>query len=64
MDDDLIIIEEDQVYEAMVELIGIKEHLKEHFNLWGDNQPWHLFDRLHLKLAQLAYQIGEVEDET
>ena len=56
MDDDLIIIEEDQIYEAMVELIEIKKHLKEHFDLWGDNQPWHLFDKLHLKLALMAQQ--------
>ena len=56
VDDDLIIIEEDQVYEAMVELIEIKQHLKKHFDLWGDNQPWHMFDKLHLKLALIAQQ--------
>ena len=61
----LEMIDEDELYEAMVELTEIKNHLKKHFDLWGDNQPWHLFDRLHLKLAQLAYQIGlgEGEDE-
>jgi len=63
MDDDLIIIEEDQVYECMVELTQIKQHLKKHFDLWGDNQPWHLFDRLHLKLSLIAQQTTTGESD-
>ena len=60
---DLQVIEEDELYEAMVELTEIKIHLKQHFDLWGDNQPWHMFDRLHLKLALLAQGISGVTDE-
>ena len=64
VDDDLIIIEEDQIYEAMVELTEIKNHLKHHFDLWGDNQPWHMFDKLHLKLALMAQQktVGDPDE--
>jgi len=59
------VIEEDELYEAMVELTEIKNHLKQHFDLWGDNQPWHLFDRLHMNLALMAQRIGGGEpDET
>ena len=54
MDDDLIIIEEDQIYEAMVELTEIKNHLKHHFDLWGDNQPWHMFDNVEMELMVLV----------
>jgi len=57
------VIEEDELYEAMVELTEIKNHLKQHFDLWGDNQPWHMFDKLHLKLALMAQRIGG-SDET
>ena len=60
---ELQVVEEDELYEAMVELTEIKNHLKQHFDLWGDNQPWHMFDRLHLKLALLAQKISGVTDE-
>ena len=60
----LEMIDEDELYEAMVELTEIKNHLKHHFDLWGDNQPWHMFDKLHLKLALMAQQktIGDPDE--
>jgi len=62
-----LVIDEDEVYQAMCDLTEIKNHLKEHFDLWGDNQPWHLFDKLHLDLSQIAWKISqsnEDEDES
>ena len=43
---------------------AIKKHLKKHFDLDGDNQPWHMFDKLHLKLALMAQQktVGDPDE--
>jgi len=54
-------IEPDEMYELAVELTEIKMYLKKHFDLWGDNQPWHLFDKLHLQICALAAQIESDE---
>jgi len=57
-------IDEDEVYQVLVDITHIKMHLKKHFDLWGENQPWHLFDRVHQDLSQIAWRIGkENEDE-
>ena len=50
----LEMIDEDELYEAMVELTEIKNHLKHHFDLWGDNQPWHMFDDVEAELMVLV----------
>jgi len=56
-------IEPDELYELAVELTEIKMHLKRHFDLWGNNQPWHLFDKLHLGICTLAVKIDEEDNE-
>jgi len=45
-----LVIDEDEVYQVMCDLSEIKTHLKEHFDLWGENQPWHMFDKIHQDL--------------
>ena len=52
----VVFIDEDELFEISRMVYAIKQHLKKHFDLWGDNQPWHMFDKLHLKLALIAQQ--------
>ena len=56
-------IDEDEVYQIMCDITDIKMHLKEHFDLWGENQPWHLFDKVHQDLSAIAYKIGQENEE-
>ena len=52
-------IDEDEIYQIMCDITDIKMHLKKHFDLWGKNQPWHLFDNVHQDLSAIAYKIGQ-----
>jgi len=56
-------IDEDEVYQAMCDLTEIKNHLKEHFDLWGKNQPWHMFDKVHQDLSQIAWKISQINED-
>jgi len=56
-------IDEDEVYQVMCDLTDIKMHLKHHFDLWGENQPWHMFDKIHQELSQIAWRIGKENEE-
>ena len=56
-------IDEDDVYQAMCDLSEIKHHLKKHFDLWGKNQPWHMFDKVHQDLSQIAWKISQINED-
>ena len=57
-------IDESEVYQVLVDLTHIKMHLKEHFDLWGENQPWHMFDKIHQDLSQIAWKISQSNEES
>ena len=57
----LNMIDSDEIYQVMCDMTDIKNHLKQHFDLWGDNQPWHMFDKVHTELARIALLIDEGE---
>ena len=59
-----LVIDEDEVYQVMCDLSEIKNHLKEHFDLWGENQPWHMFDKIHQDLGQIAWKISQSNEES
>ena len=59
-----LVIDEDEVYQVMCDLSEIKTHLKEHFDLWGENQPWHMFDKIHQDLGQIAWKISQNNEES
>ena len=52
-------IDEDEVYQVMCDITDIKIHLKQHFDLWGKNQPWHMFDKIQQDLAAIALRISK-----
>jgi hypothetical protein len=54
------VIESDDIYKVMVKIGDIKRHLKKHFDLDGNNQPWHLFDSVHFDLMRIA---GMLDDD-
>ena len=47
-------INENQLWELSIKIRLIKIHLKEHFDLDGDNQPWHMFDKVHSDIRDLV----------
>ena len=49
-----MIIEEDELFEISRMVYAIKLHLKKHFDLDGDNQPWHMFDNVEAELMVLV----------
>ena len=49
-----MIIEEDELFEISRKVYDIKKHLKKHFDLDGDNQPWHMFDNVEVELMVLV----------
>jgi len=55
----LNMIDTDEIYQVMCDITEIKMHLKQHFDLWGDNQPWHMFDKVHTELGRIAIMIEE-----
>ena len=54
------VIDSDEIYKIMVKVGDIKRHLKKHFDLDGNNQPWHLFDTVHFDLMRIA---GMLDDD-
>ena len=50
-------VEPEEVYIMSVDLYKIKKHLKKYFDLDGNNQPWHMFDKLHFDLLRLAAKL-------
>jgi len=40
---DPVIIDQDELFDISRKVYAIKQHLKKHFDLDGDNQPWHMF---------------------
>jgi len=44
----------------MIKVGDIKKHLKKHFDLDGNGQPWHLFDSVHFDLMRIA---GMLDDD-
>jgi len=54
------VIESDEIYKIMIKIGEIKRHLKKHFDLDGNNQPWHLFDSVHFDLMRIA---GMLDDD-
>jgi len=54
------VIESDEIYKIIVKIGEIKTHLKENFDLDGNNQPWHLFDNVHFDLMRIA---GMLDDD-
>jgi len=47
-------IKEDQLWKLSVKIGMIKSHLKDHFDLDGDNQPWHMFDSVKADIRDLV----------
>ena len=41
-------------WKLSVKIGKIKSHLKEHFDLDGDNQPWHMFDSVKGDIRDLV----------
>jgi len=54
------VIESDEIYTIMVKIGKIKKHLKKHFDLDGNNQPWGMFDSVHFDLMRIA---GMLDDD-
>ena len=50
----MVCIDEDELYEISRMVYAIKKHLKLHFDLDGDNQPWHMFDNVEAELMILV----------
>jgi hypothetical protein len=55
------VIESDEIYNIMIKVGSIKKHLKKHFDLDGDNQPWHLFDSVHFDLMRVAAILDDAD---
>ncbi len=53
-------IKPDELFEVSRKVRKIKNHLKKHFDLDGNNQPWHLFDTVHFDLMRIA---GMLDDD-
>ena len=56
-----MIIEEDELFEISRKVYAIKKHLKKHFDLDGDNQPWHMFDDVECELMILVNKEWNVD---
>jgi len=54
----LNVVEVDELFEVSCEVYKIKQHLKKHFDLDGDNQPWHMFDHVDFMIGTLACSIN------
>jgi len=50
----VVFIDEDELFEISRRVYAIKQHLKKHFDLDGDNQPWHMFDNVEAELMVLV----------
>ena len=50
----VVFIDEDELFEISRMVYAIKQHLKKHFDLDGDNQPWHMFDNVEAELMVLV----------
>jgi len=50
----MVFIDEDELFEISRMVYAIKKHLKLHFDLDGDNQPWHMFDNVEAELMILV----------
>jgi len=50
----VVFIDEDELFEISRMVYAIKKHLKLHFDLDGDNQPWHMFDNVEAELMVLV----------
>lgn len=50
----VVFIDEDELFEISRMVYAIKKHLKLHFDLDGDNQPWHMFDNVEMELMVLV----------
>jgi len=53
------VIESEEIYQIIIKVNKIKQHLKKHFNLDGTNQPWHLFDSVHFDLMRIAAMLDD-----
>ena len=51
---DPVIIDQDELFEISRKVYAIKTHLKKHFDLDGDNQPWHMFDDVEFEIMVLV----------
>ena len=51
---DPVIVDQDELFEISRMVYAIKKHLKKHFDLDGDNQPWHMFDNVEAELMILV----------
>jgi len=50
----VVFIDEDELFEISRLVYAIKKHLKLHFDLDGDKQPWHMFDNVEAELMVLV----------
>ena len=50
----MVFIDEDELFKVSNMVYAIKKHLKKHFDLDGDNQPWHMFDDIECDLMILV----------
>ena len=50
----VVFIDEDELFEISRMVYAIKKHLKLHFDLDGNNQPWHMFDNVEAELMVLV----------
>jgi len=55
------VIESDDIYKVMIKVGEIKKHLKKHFDLDGNGQPWHLFDSVHFDLMRIAGMLDDAD---
>ena len=51
---DPVVINQDELFDISRKVYAIKQHLKKHFDLDGDNQPWHMFDDIECDLMILV----------
>ena len=51
---DPVVINQDELFDISRKAYAIKQHLKKHFDLDGDNQPWHMFDDVECDLMILV----------
>jgi len=51
---DPVIIDQDDLWKLSGMVSDIKRHLKVHFDLDGDNQPWHMFDDVAAEIMVLV----------
>jgi hypothetical protein len=50
----VVIIEEDELFNISRMVYDIKKHLKLKFDLDGHDQPWHMFDDVEFELMILV----------